>query len=224
VAPLQALKRGGSGDQTLLVPALLKASCSTRFTQSLWFSLRGTVEEEANVTIPTTMGHLMMTGALALGLQVEPSPAFQAAPQSGRASHSSEPKAALDHLSAAKGSLEGVARESLTPEAATKVADVKQRVAALEQSYLSHGTRTISKQDTPSGSTRVRIAHKGTWSSQIADIDSLLGRLIDSPTPIARLPEQDEVVKSNLREARTHLTAFAVAATGTSGPPARRPE
>lgn len=166
-----------------------------------------------------TIAHLMFAGALALSLQGPLSAASQTAARSGAAEKSGKAKAPLDHLKAARASLEQVAAESLTSDAAGKLADLKQRLAALEQSYVSFGTKTMSKQETPSGSTRVKTVQKGTWSSQVADLDTVLARLIDSPTAITAQPDQDESVKGKLRDVRTHFTAFAVAASGTGGAP-----
>jgi hypothetical protein len=128
-------------------------------------------------------------------------------------------KSALDHLRAARSTLNTVKPETLTTEAAAAVKDIGKRLGTLEQSYVSHGKKTTSQQETPSGSTRVRIAQDGNWSAQVPDIDKLLGSLISSSTPIARQQDGNVAVTRKLMEVRSHLTAFATNATGTSGPP-----
>ena len=131
----------------------------------------------------------------------------------------STPRTALDHLRAARSSAGEIRTESLTADAAAKIKDIRQQLAALEQTYVSHGKKTTSKQETASGSTRVRIAHAGTWSSQVPEIDKLLGDLIDSKTVLTTRQDANDGVQRKLAAVRADLTAFAKAATGTSGPP-----
>jgi hypothetical protein len=126
---------------------------------------------------------------------------------------------ALDHLRAARTILAEVKGQSLTRQAAAKLKDIQQRLATLERSYVSYGKKTMSKQETPSGGTRVRIGREGDWSSHVPEIDKLLGELIEAKTPIARQPEENDSPKRTLTTVRTHLTAFAKGASGTSGPP-----
>lgn len=128
-------------------------------------------------------------------------------------------KSARDHLKAAQAALGEVEVDALTPEAGVKVKDLKQRFAALARDYDAHGKKSMSQQETPSGSTRVRIGHEGTWSTHVPDIDKLLGELIASQSPLTRHADRTDAVKRKLTDVRTHLTAFAKGATGTSGAP-----
>jgi hypothetical protein len=135
-----------------------------------------------------------------------------------RPAQKSSPRAPLDHLKAARTSLDEIEPGSLTDAAAEKVKDIKARLGALEDSYVSHGRKTMTTQKTASGGTRVRIARQGTWSAQVPDIDQLLGDLLQQRTPLTREDDRSNDVRRRLTAVRSHLTAFAKGASGTSGP------
>ena len=136
---------------------------------------------------------------------------------SGSAVQSVEKKSPRDHLTAAKQSVDRLDNASFSADSTGRIADLKRRLAALERSYVAFGTKTMTKQETASGSTRYKVAHTGDWSAHVADIDTIFAQLVDSKAPIARAADQDDVLKGKLREARAHFTAFAVAASGTGG-------
>jgi hypothetical protein len=186
-----------------------------------WVSRPGhSAGQEANVHIRYGCGAIV-TVVLALGLSV-PAQAFQATAATGRSKSAAEKKTPREHLSAAKSSVNKIAAGAFAPDAAAKVADLKQRLAALERSYVEFGTKTMSKQETASGSTRYKVGHTGDWSTHVADIDTLFAQLVDSKTPIAAAPDQHAALQNKLRDARAHFTAFAVAASGTGGAPDRK--
>jgi hypothetical protein len=169
-----------------------------------------------------TLSQIGAAVVVALGLSTSGSAALQTAATTGRTKATVERKSARDHLTAAKASLELLAADEFAPEAAVKFADLKQRLAALERRYVAFGTKTMSKQETASGSTRYKVGHTGDWSAHVADIDTLFAQLIDATTPLARTAGHNDVVRTKLRDARAHFTAFAVAASGTGGAPDRK--
>lgn len=136
-----------------------------------------------------------------------------------RAAQKSSDKTPLDHLKAARTSLDEIKTGTLNDATAEQVKDIKARLAALEESYVSHGRKTMTTQETASGSTRVRIGRQGTWSAQVPDIDQLLGGLLQQRAPLTRNDDGGAEVKRKLTAVRAHLTAFAKGASGTSGPP-----
>jgi hypothetical protein len=153
---------------------------------------------------------------LALGLP-DPASAVQAPAPGGPSKQAVERKTPREHLSAARTAVDGIAARVIAPERAATMAQLKQQLAALERSYLAFGTKSTSKQDTVSGSTRYKVAHTGDWSVYVADIDTLFAQLVDSTTPIAATADQNATLQKKLQEARAHFTAFAVAESGTGG-------
>ena len=157
----------------------------------------------------------LLVAALLLLASLAPLPAQDAeAPQRGKR----PPSTPIEHLRAARAALGEIGQEALRADVSMTVVDLEKRLATLEESYLSHGTKTMSQQETASGSTRVRIGREGTWSAQVPEIDKRLGNLIDEKMPIARSADETASVKRQLSTVRRHLTAFAKGATGTSGP------
>jgi hypothetical protein len=151
-----------------------------------------------------------------------PTAAQPAKRQDGKSSVKVEPRTPLDHLRAARAALDEIASDDLHAGAAEKLNDVKSRLATLEDRYLSHGKKTMSTEQTPSGSTRVRIGHQGTWTSQVPEIDKLLGQVLQRPGALARSEKKDAEIRRKVTAVRTHLTAFAAGAGGTSAPSRQR--
>jgi hypothetical protein len=126
------------------------------------------------------------------------------------------PGTPLEHLAKARAALDAIAATGFSPEAATRLSEMKTRFAEMEKSYKEMGVTKAAAQERETG-TRFTIKKTGTWSTYIGDIDRLAGELLGFPLANGSRIQLAEPSKGQVQTFRTHLTHFALAADGTAG-------
>lgn len=151
-------------------------------------------------------------------------------------SESAQNAAAQEHLREAKSALDRIAPTAVTGKAKTQLAELKRHLNTLERASGSNNNASASgaaKSNTPS----TAATGAANWGTQVAAIDKILTNLLgpvgttgtaSDPTGTAGTSGTtakpkgtaavaiDEATRTQLTELRTHVTAYAVAMSGTA--------
>lgn len=126
----------------------------------------------------------------------------------GRPAAKAEQSAAKQHLNAARKDLSLLAGAQVGPDASTKIAAVQNHFLTIERDY---------------------IAGKDTWAAELANLERALADLIGADLPSVTAPAEpvgtsgaglDPTVRKRLESFRTHVKAFAAAASTAPAAPA----
>lgn len=167
----------------------------------------------AYTAVLASAAFVLVLGTLCADAQTASAPM----PATAQATQAAKTMLPLDHLTQAKTVLDKLNPATAAESARPKIVEMKQKFAALDESYRKGGTQTVTQQPGATNS-RVTIKKDPTWSPQVVAVDLIISQLL-RPVPGGAGFESgiDQEIADTLTEFRKHLTAFAAAATGTVG-------
>jgi hypothetical protein len=169
-------------------------------------------------------------------------PAQSQAPAGSQASpmQHDQHSSAQEHLRQAQAALNDVPSASLTGRAKVLVTQLRRHINALEKSTATADTAGTANPTAHAAAAR----GNANWSTEVAAADKIFTELLGSPTTSgignptgttgtaatgttksksATTITLDDTARTKLMEARTHLTQFAAAMSGTAPAPAPEP-